>query len=239
MPPLRAQGPSSPIRNLLLAALPPRELRRLSPVLETVSLELKTILHVPGEPISHLYFPTGCVASLVMQMEDGGHIEVGLVGREGVIGLPVFLGVETSPVLSLVQVPGEMVRIPSSDFRACIGRTPVLQQLLLRYTHALLTQLSHAAACSSRHPLSKRLCRWLLLLQNRAEADRFPMTHELMSVLLGVRRASVTEAARELQQAGLIHYRRGQLMVLDRPGLEAAACCCYRAMQNHLDYLIS
>jgi CRP-like cAMP-binding protein len=223
--------------NRLLAALPARELRRLLPRLEAVHPELKTVLQRPGEPIRHLYFPTRGVVSLLMPLEDGGKIEVGLVGREGLVGLPIFLGVETSPVLSMVQVPGELLRIPSAVFRACIGRRTVLHRLLLRYTHALLAQLSHGAACGSRHPLSKRLCRWLLLLQSRAEADRFPMTHELMAIMLGVRRASVTEAAHELREAGLIRYGRGQLTVLDRDGLEAAACSCYRAIQNHLDFL--
>lgn len=225
-----------PPTNRLLAALPPREYERLLPHLEPVSLAFQAALYQPGQLIEHVYFPTSGVVS-VLTPADGKAtgVEIAVIGWEGVAGLPVFLGVPTTPARAVVQVPGEALRMSAADFRArTAGRGP-LHSLLLRYTHAFLAQVAQATACNSLHPVGKRLCRWLLMVLGRVGTDHFPLTHEFLAALLGVRRASVTEAAQGLQRAGLVRYRRGELTVLDRLGLESAACNCHRVIQAELD----
>lgn len=231
---------SAPSTNFLLSALPRREYNRLLPHFDRVPLTFKAVLHEPGQSISHLYFPTSGMLSL-LRGRDGreGGMEIGVVGREGMTGLPVFLGWDTAVTRGMVQVPGEALRIPADKFRLLVGRDSVLHELLLRYVHVFLTQLVQGVACNSLHSVEKRLCRWLLTVHDRAGCDRFPLTHEFLAAMLGVRRASVTEAARRLRQAGLIRYGGGQLTVLNRRGLERTVCECYRLIKAELNRLLS
>lgn len=233
-------SPRSPSTNLLLSALPSREYNRLLPHLGRLPLDFKTVLYELGQPVTHLYFPTSGMISLLLA-PDGRRagMEVGVVGREGVVGLSAFLGARSEPTRSIVQVPGEALRMPADKFRVLVGRESKLYELLLRYVHVFLTQLTHEAACIALHPIEKRLCRWLLTVHDRAGCDRFPLTHEFLAAMLGVRRASVTEAACRLRQAGLIRYGGGQLTVLDRRGLERNVCGCYRLVKTELDRLLA
>jgi CRP-like cAMP-binding protein len=228
MPRSAAPGPV-PSSNQLLAALPAREYARLGPHLEPVSLAFKDILYEPDCVLPHVYFPLSGVLSLIIPAEGRpGGIEVGVVGREGMAALPVFLGDGVTPLRCIVQVPGDALRMRAEDFRARVSRDSALHSLLLGYTQTLLNQVSQSVVCNSLHPIEQRLSRWLLTVQDRAESDRFPLTHEFLAAMLGVRRASVTEAARKLRITGLIHYGRGELTVLDRPGLESISCGCHR-----------
>jgi CRP-like cAMP-binding protein len=224
---------SGPPTNCLLAALPAPVFSRLRRHLEPVALSFKDILHEPGQPITHLYFPTsGLISYLCATDERRGSIEVGVVGREGMTGLPILLDVEASIARSLVQIPGAALRIRAEKFRHVLHRDRILHNRLLRYVHVFLAHLTHCVACNSLHPVEKRLCRWLLTVHDRIGTDRFPLTHEFLAAMLGVRRATVTDAARRLRQGGLIHYGGGQLIVLDRQGLEATVCGCYRRVQE-------
>ncbi len=233
----RSDAPGRTPANRLLAALPRRAYRRLLPRLEPVSLLFRAVLQEPSRPIPFVYFPSSGVVSVVIPPDGvGDGVEVGLVGREGVIGLPVFLGADSTPARWVVQVPGEALRTPAEEFRAHAARRP-LHDLLLLYANAFLAQVSQSVACNALHPVEERLCRWLLTVHTRVDSDVFPLTHEFLGAMLGVRRASVTEAARGLQEAGLIRYGRGRLEVLDRAGLESAACGCHRAAQAELDRL--
>lgn len=225
----------APSTNSLLSALPSREYNRLLPHFDRVPLVFKDVLHELGQPISHLYFPTSGMLSLLLASEGRGtSMEVGVVGREGVVGLSAFLGAEKAFTRSIVQVPGEALRIRTDTFRDLVGRDSVLHEILLRYVHVFLAQLTHEVACNALHSLEKRLCRWLLTVHDRAGSDLFPITHEFLAAMLGVRRATVTEAARRLRQAGLIRYGGGQLAVIDRRGLERKVCGCYRLVQSEL-----
>lgn len=230
---------SAPRRNRLLAALPRREYNRLLPHLEWVPLALRTVLHEAGQPIKHLYFPTSGMLSLLSDRDgQGARIEVGVVGREGMVGLPVFLGTRLTSTQSMVQVPGEAMRMRADKFRRLVGPQSKLHSMLLRYTHVFLTQVTQWVACNSLHSVEKRLCRWLLTVHDRATSNDFPLTHEFLAAMLGVRRASVTEAARRLRKAGLIHYGGGQLTVLDRSGLEGTVCGCYHSVRAELVRLL-
>jgi len=238
MPSTKSPVSESPA-NRLLAALPPSEYDRLQPHLEEFPLVLKEVLSEVGAAIRHVYFPnSGVISSLSPLEEKSIGIEVGIIGREGMAGLAVFLGMETTPLRCIVQVPGAALRMSATDFCRCAGRDSVLHGLLLRYTHAFLAQVSLALACNSIHSMEKRLCRWLLMMQHRAGVDEFPLTQEFMAAMLGVRRAGVSEVAGKLQRAGLIRYGRGQVMVLDRGGLEASACNCHRLVQAEVDRLL-
>lgn len=237
--PRSVASPSVPPANRLLAALPPREYRRLAPHLETVSLSARSILHEMGRNIEYLYFPLSGIVSLRTPAEGQSEgIEVGVVGREGIAGLSAFLGVGMAPMRGIVEMPGEALRLRADKVPRLVARGSALHALLLRYTHVLLMNLAQAAACSSLHPVEKRLCRWLLSVQDRTNNNRFPLTHELLAALMGVRRASVTEAARRLRRAGLIRYGGGQLTVENRAGLEAAACSCYRLVQVEMERVL-
>jgi hypothetical protein len=225
----------APPENLLLAAVPPREYARLLPSLELVPLDFKTVLHEPGSEVGHMHFPLRGALSVISTAEgrpDG--IEVAVVGREGAVGLSVFLGVDSTFFRYLVQVPGEALRIARAEFRARVGPHSALHGQLLRFTHTFVVQLSQSVACNCLHPLEKRLCRWLLTIHDHANGDHIPLTHEFLAAMLGVRRASVTDAARKLRDAGLIRYGAGHLTVLDRGGLESAACGCYRTVRSEL-----
>jgi CRP-like cAMP-binding protein len=226
-----------PPGNQLFAAFP-HEYERLLPYLEPTSLVFKAAVYEPGQAINHVYFPITGVLSLICPLEGKElGVEVGVVGREGMAGLAVFLGMESMPLHCIVQVPGDALRMRADDFRAQIGRECPLHGLLLRYTHAFLSQVSLALACNSLYPVEKRFCRWLLMMHARVGSDQFPLTHEFLAAMLGVRRASVTEVARRLRRAGLIRYDRGQITVLDRNGLEASACDCHRRAQAEMDRL--
>ena len=225
-----------PPDNLLLAALPPREYARLLPCLEVVPLPFKAVLYEPGRVVSDIHFPLRGAVSVLSPAEGRPEgIEVGVVGREGAVGLPVFLGVESAFFRYLVQVPGEALRMRAAELRRRVGRDSALHELLLRFTHTFVIQLSQTVACNLLHPIEKRLCRWLLSVHDRADDDHFPLTHEFLAAMLGVRRATVTEAARKLRDAGLIRYGAGRLTVLDRGGLESASCECYRTVQDEMD----
>jgi CRP-like cAMP-binding protein len=222
----------------LLAALPPSERERLLPSTDVVELAGGQALHERGEPIQWLYFPVTAVVSVVSQLADGHLVEVYTVGCEGVVGLPVALGGESTPFRATVEVPGLARRIAARVVREETSRGGPLKTLLDRYAQALLTQTAQWAACNRLHPIDQRCARWLLLTHDQVQADRFPLTHEMLAVKLGARRQSVTTAARMLQQAGLIRYSRGRIAVLDRAGLEAASCACYRVVRAEYDRLL-
>jgi len=224
--------------NQILAALPQQDFERLRPQLEPVTLGLKEIIYAPNTPIPCVYFPNSGVTSILTIMKNGKAAEVGLVGKEGMLGLPVFLGTDRSSGQSFSQVPGEALRMKADAFRAATQRSRALVDLLLRYTQALLTQVSQSAACNRLHSITERCGRWLLMTHDRVEGDEFVLTQELLSIMLGVRRASVAEVAGKLQRAGLIRYRRGQLRILDRPGLEATSCECYGIIRAEYERLL-
>ncbi len=215
--------------NHLIDMLPRRERTRLLAQCQQVPLLLSDVLCDIGEATRHAWFPISGFISMVTQVDNHPGVEVGMVGREGMFGAPLGVGMVPSPWRALVQGPGAAWRISATALRQQMADTPVLQQLLHRYLYVLTAQLSTSAACLRFHLIEPRLARWLLLSQDRAHADNFHVTHEFLAYMLGVRRVGVTAAAGALQRAGLIHYHRGELEVLDRPGLEAASCSCYAA----------
>lgn len=227
-----------PVENRLLLALPNEEYERLLPNLENVSLAFKQVLYEPGEPIEYVYFPNHGVVSLLTSISDSTVAEVGLVGLEGMVGLSVFLGVDTTPLKAIVQVPGDAIRMKADVFRASVNRGVALHVLLLRYTQARIVQISQSAGCNSHHSVEQRCCRWLLMTNERVKSDRFPLTQEFLSQMLGVRRASVTVVAGRLQACGLIRYSRGQMTILDLHGLEQATCSCYMLVKQESDRLL-
>jgi CRP-like cAMP-binding protein len=226
------------VENYLLSALPNVEYDRLVPTQERVAFSLGDVVYEPGEPLEYVYFPTTCVVSLLYTMEDGVTAEMGLVGNDGVVGVALFLGGDTTPNRAVVQIAGEALRMRAKLLQAEFARGGPLQYLLLLYTQALITQISQTAVCNRLHSVEKRLCRWLLLSQDRVKSNELPMTQEFISNMLGGRRESVTVAAGRLQSAGLIHYARGHIKIIDRKGLEAAACECYQIVKTELDRLI-
>jgi len=225
-------APAISISNRLLVALPREDLDLLRPHLEPVPLPHKQTLSNPNTPIDHVYFVQEGMVSLVQPLENGVMIEVGMIGKEGFLGVPVLLGAGTSPLEAMVQIPGSALRMPASVFREEAGRSVALMGLLLRYVQALHTQVSLTAACNGRHTLPERLARWLLTARDRANSDQMPLSHEFLSMMLGVRRAGVTVAVGTLKAAGLIRNTHGQVNIVDRPGLEAACCECYRTVRN-------
>lgn len=228
--PKQTQTTRPAITNRLLAALPAGDYERLAPHLEPVPLEFQAVLHAEGEPITHAYFPGRGLVSLLAVLADGSASEVGLVGSEGVVGLAAVLGVATTPGRTMVQLRGEGVRVKASALRAEFKRGGALHDLLLKYTHALFTQVSQSTACMATHALDRRLCRWLLMTHDGAEGDTFEIKQEFMALMLGVTRPVVSRTAGPLQREGLIRYVRGRVTVLDREGLEAKACECYRSV---------
>jgi CRP-like cAMP-binding protein len=215
--------------NHLIAQLPPRDRMRLLAICEPVQLELGSVLCEPGESTRHVFFPNDCFVSLVSALEGEPGLEVGMVGREGMLGAQLVLGVRTIPLHALVQGAGNAWRIEAARFRREIAVNRALQRSLNRYIYVLMAQLGTSAACTRFHNLGPRLARWLLMTQDRARSDSFHLTHEFLAHMLGVRRVGITCAASDLQQHNLIHYHRGNITVLDRAGLEAAACGCYAA----------
>jgi CRP-like cAMP-binding protein len=224
-------------RNRLLAALPPGDLDWLRPRLESVDLAHRTILHAPGEPITAVHFPETGWVSMLATLESGDSAEVGLVGREGMVGLPLLLGTDRSPFEAMVQAEATALRLSADAFQTALEHSIALRTLLLRYTLAFTAQVSQTAACNGRHQIEQRLARWMLMAHDRSEGDSFPMTHEFLSMMLGVRRAGVTVAAGALQRAGLIRYERGRMTVTDRDGLEAGACDCYDQVRREYERL--
>jgi len=224
--------PSDAARNLLLCALPPAELERLLPHLQAVTFSLGQIVCQPGQRIDYCHFPTNSIVSLLYTMQDGSTAEMGLVGNEGVLGVAVFLGGESTCSRAVVAVAGDAFRLPTRRVQEEFAHGGPLQHLLLRYTQALITQVSQTAVCNRLHSVEQRLCRWLLLCHDRKNCSELLMTQELIANMLGVRREGVTEAAGKLQDAGLIRYRRGRITVLDRPSLEGRACECYQVVKD-------
>jgi CRP-like cAMP-binding protein len=214
-------------QNHLIEALPPADRRRLLAHCESVELVLSNVLCELGATMTHVYFPVDSFISLVTQVDHHPGLEVGMVGREGMLGVPVVLGSAVSPWMAVVQGAGMAWRLAAADFRQVLCDSEALQRNLNRYLYVRVAQLASAAACLRFHLIGPRLARWLLMTHDRAHADRFHVTHEFLAYMLGVRRVGVTEAAGALQRAGLIEYHRGNLHVLDRNGLEAAACSCY------------
>jgi CRP-like cAMP-binding protein len=226
-----------PRTNQLLAALPDAEFQRWLPNLEHVAMPLGSVLYESGGALSHVYFPTTCIVSLLYVMEDGSSAEIAVTGHEGVVGVALFMGGETTPSRAIVQSAGHAYRLRSQIIKEEFQRTPVLH-LLLRYTQALITQMAQTAVCNRHHSVDQQLCRWLLLSMDRLRGNELVMTQELISNMLGVRREGVTEAALKLQKAKLISYARGHITVLDRPGLEAMACECYAVVKKEYDRLL-
>ena len=221
-----------PIANSMLAALPRKSYLRLVPGLAPVELAFGDVLYEPGEPIRDVYFPGRSLVSLLTLVEGHLALEVGLVGREGMVGLPLALGVECSPVRALVQGAGPALRMSAPRFRKELAGDPPLQRELHRYAQALMTQISQTAACNRFHVVGARLARWLLMTRDRVRSEQFRMTHEFLSHMLGVRRVGVTEAASVLQRRHLIEYSRGNIRILDERGLEAACCSCYKTVRD-------
>lgn len=219
-------------QNLLIERLPLKERTSLLALCESVELVRAEVLSKPGTPSGHVYFPTEGSISLVATAEGTSGVEVGMVGREGMLGAELALDMATAPMHSLVQVPGVAWRVESGAFRRELESAAPLRRTLQRYLYVLMAQLATSAACLRFHLIRPRLARWLLMTQDRAHADNFHVTHELIGSMLGVRRVGVTVAAGALQRAGLISYHRGDFTVLDRKGLEAAACTCYAAGQK-------
>lgn len=218
--------------NLLLAALPPQELARMLPALDQVKVDVGAVLCEPGDKLPHIYFPHDCLISLMAVAEGRMTLEVGLVGREGMLGATVALGHDPMQVRAVVQRAGSASRIDAERLRTEFARNPVLQRVLYRYTDALLAQAIQIAVCSRYHVLEARLARSLLVTRDRLQSDRFHLTHEFLAHALGVRRVGVTKAASALQQQGLINYSRGNIEILDPAGLAAAACACYEIVRE-------
>jgi CRP-like cAMP-binding protein len=226
-------------QNRLLRALSPAMRRRLLPLLEPVALNLRDTLIEHDVPIRHVYFPLEGVVSLISTLADGTQVEVATIGQEGMVGLPLFLRATTIPFTAFVQVPGAALRMEAAAFDRLLGEVNNdFNQLLYLYTQALFNQLGQHVVCNRLHPIVQRCARWLLMTHDRMGRDDFPLTHDFLAQMLGVRRASVTEVAGRLQQAGLIRYRRGVIQVLDRLGLEAASCECYGVIKQGYDRLL-
>ncbi|MDP2770736.1 MAG: Crp/Fnr family transcriptional regulator [Giesbergeria sp.] len=227
-----------PKTNQLLAALQEADWQRLQPYLEPVEMPLGQVLYESGRPMSHVYFPTTSIVSLLYVMENGASAEIAVVGYEGVVGITLFMGGGTTPSRGVVQSAGMGVRLSAQKIRDEFNRSGPVMHLLLRYTQALIAQMVQTAACNRHHSLDQQLCRWLLLSLDRLQGDELVMTQELIANMLGVRREGVTEAALKLQAAGLIRYVRGHITVLDRKGLELRTCECYAAVKNEYDRLL-
>ncbi|MFN2565650.1 MAG: Crp/Fnr family transcriptional regulator [Gemmatimonadaceae bacterium] len=230
--------PVGQLRNRILRALPEEEYARLAPALERVCMESRQLAFDVDRPIDYVYFPEDCVVSIVGVTAEGSAVETASVGREGMVGLPVFLGVESTPAQAFCQIPGEALRLDTGTLQREAARDGQLRRILNRYTQALFTAVAQASACNRLHTMRQRCARWLLQTQDRVGKDEFPLTQRFLSQMLGVRRATVTEAARSLQHAGLITYVHGRITVRDRPGLERVSCECYAIIRRELERLL-
>jgi CRP-like cAMP-binding protein len=218
-----------PTTNRLIDRLPAQDRIQLLASCEPAQLQLSRVLHEPGSPVRHVYFPTHSYISLVVPMESAGFLEVGLAGREGLYGLPLVLGAQASPVRAVVQGAGSAWRISGARYQQAAGDMPAVGALLSRYAHVTIAQLGRTAGCNRYHRVEQRVARWMLMTADRAQSDTFHLTHEFLAYMLGVRRAGVSEAASSLQRLGLIDYSRGIVRVNDRRRLEKASCRCYRS----------
>ena len=228
----------TPQHNQLLAALPEADFQRLLPHLESVDLPLGMVVFESGDKLQHLYFPTGGIVSLMYAMESGASTEIAVIGNEGVVGIALFMGGESTPSRAVVQSVGQGFRMKASVLKTEFERGGRLQYLLLRYTQALIAQMTQTAVCNRHHSVDQQLCRWLLLSLDRLPGNELKMTQELIANMLGVRREGVTEAAGKLQEAGLIRYSRGRITVLDRVRLEQRVCECYAVVKKEMDRLL-
>jgi CRP-like cAMP-binding protein len=227
-----------PQKNYLLAALTPAERARLDPHLKLVSMPLGEVVYESGDVLPYVYFPTDCIVSLLYVMRDGASAEIAVVGNEGMVGVALFMGGETTPSRAVVQSAGSAFRLTSMRLKDEFYRHGKTQLLLLRYTQALITQMAQTAVCNRHHPVEQQLCRWLLLSLDRVRSNELNMTQELIANMLGVRREGVTAAATKLQRLGAIRYRRGQMTILDRPKLEQLCCECYDVVKKETDRLL-
>jgi len=225
-------------QNRLLAAIPADIRGHIEPHLELVPMPLGLVLHEPGMPMDYAYFPTTAIVSLLYVMENGASAEIAVVGNDGLVGVSLFMGGETTTSLAVVQSAGHAYRLDRPFLKSEFNQVDKFQHLLLRYTQALLTQMAQTAVCNRHHSVDQQLCRWLLLSLDRLPSNELVMTQELIANMLGVRREGVTEAAGKLQQAGLIHYSRGRITILDRAGLEARVCECYGVVRREIDRLL-
>jgi CRP-like cAMP-binding protein len=229
----------TPKQNLLLASLPAEIFERLAPQLELISMPLGEVLYESGGQLQHVYFPTTAILSLHYVMEDGASAEIAGVGNEGVLGISLFMGGNTTPSRATVQTAGSGYRLKSQLMLEEFNRAGAMQKLLLRYTQALITQISQTAVCNRHHSVEQQLCRWLLLTLDRLPSNELTMTQELIASMLGVRREGITETAGNLQRAGLISYRRGHITVINRAGLETHTCECYSVVKKEFHRLLS
>ncbi|KQW76700.1 MULTISPECIES: Crp/Fnr family transcriptional regulator [unclassified Methylibium] len=233
MPPIAV-----PTENQLLTALPEAERARWFPQMEAIDMPLGQVLYESGRTLEHVYFPTTSIVSLLYVLENGASAEIAVVGREGIVGISLFMGGESTPSRAVVQSAGQGFRLQADLMMQEFNRAGPVLHLLLRYTQALITQMAQTAVCNRHHSLDQQLCRWLLLSLDRLRSNELVITQELIASMLGVRREGVTEAAGHLQKAGLIRYRRGHITVLDRAGLEHRACECYAVVKNEYDRLL-
>lgn len=236
---MTAPASGSPAKNHLLGALPPADRERLAAHLEYVPMALGDMLYEPGEPLRHAYFPTTCIVSLHYVTESGASVETAGVGNEGMVGVSLFMGGNTTPSSAVVQTAGHAYRLESGLLKAEFNRADMMQRLLLRYTQALITQIMQTSACNRHHSVEQQVCRWLLLTLDRSPSNELVITQELIAGMLGVRREGITECAGKLQRAGFIRYRRGHIEVLDRAGLEASTCECYAVVRKEITRLFS
>ncbi|MFL9990645.1 transcriptional regulator, Crp/Fnr family [Burkholderia sp. GAS332] len=227
-----------PKENHLLSVLPEAEWKRIEPHLIPVDMPLGQVVYESGDRLDHVYFPTTAIISLLYVMEDGASAEIAIVGNEGLVGIALFMGGETTPSRAVVQSAGHAYRLDARILKEEFHRAGPVQRLLLRYTQALITQMAQTAVCNRHHSIDQQLCRWLLLSIDRLPTNQLKMTQELIANMLGVRRPGVTEAATKLQDAGLIRYSYGHIEVLDRPGLEKRVCECYGVVRREFDRLL-
>ena len=228
----------NPHQNHLLDALPDSDYQRIAPHLELVPMGLGEVIYESGSSMRHVYFPTTSIVSLLYVMENGASAEIAIVGNEGILGISLFMGGETTPSRAVVQSAGHGYRLQAGLIKTEFARFGPTMHLLLRYTQALITQMAQTAVCNRHHSVDQQLCRWLLLSLDRLSSNELVMTQELIANMLGVRREGVTEAAGMLQKAGLIRYQRGRITVVDRPGLEARTCECYQVVRTEFDRLL-
>jgi CRP-like cAMP-binding protein len=234
------QIPQHIIQNRILESIPAEEYERIAPYLEEIRMNIGDVLFEPDQKIEYVHFPKRGIISVCAVMEDGTQVEVGVIGNEGMCGLPVLFDTKTVPLRSMVQIPDGAVRMGAEAFKREIEHCPQLRQSLMHYAQAFFIQAAQTAACNRLHPLDGRLARWMLMCQDRTQSELLPITHEVMSIMLGVRRAGVSVAANKLKMDGVINYQRGLIRIRDRSGLEALACECYGVVRKAFDrYLVA